>query len=127
MSWWKPDTCECVLEYSKGGNDPDFFTGFLKKCSIHNSINTPQELHDAVLSENQTKNIALGIIFSNCEELMMLDENGKKVRDDSKVSFCFDKDRKLILTANGIELGNKIKSQSDLNNKFGLGKVVVSE
>lgn len=53
MAFWKPDSCECKLEFSKLPNIKENFIKFTKKCKIHNK-------YDEVLKHNQDFNLKYG-------------------------------------------------------------------
>ena len=53
MASWSPDTCECMLEFSKLPNTKENFIKFIKKCKIHNKV-------EEVILHNQTFNLKFG-------------------------------------------------------------------
>lgn len=53
MTTWKPDTCDCELEY----DDDIKLIRVIKKCKLHNSIVDNADFFTAVISHNKTFNI----------------------------------------------------------------------
>lgn len=57
---WRPDTCECVLEYSwddatSEASRAHSFAKVVSSCPAHNSL-TGANVYEAVVGENQRKN-----------------------------------------------------------------------
>jgi len=57
MTVWKPDTCDCIIEY----NDNINWVSTRKKCRLHKALNG-QNLLNQVLAQNRRFNLALGDI-----------------------------------------------------------------
>jgi len=51
LTIWKPDTCDCKLEYNKNAK----FVKVYNKCRLHRGLNS-QILFDTVLAQNQRFN-----------------------------------------------------------------------
>ncbi len=62
MTIWKPDTCDCKIEY----NSSIIWIATLNKCRLHEKLNY-QSLLDTVLSQNNRFNLSLGITTSQDE------------------------------------------------------------
>jgi hypothetical protein len=76
---WKPDTCDCVLEYN-GTNSPQNFTRANRLCAAHATA-------DAAFADNLLKNHAINTV----ETLV------PGVKAD-EVAWRFDAQRKVIVT-----------------------------
>lgn len=81
---WKPDTCDCELEYN-GANSPENFVRSIKTCAKHASV-SGQAHAQAVLERNQTKNKADTIIRNDfpIEPRWSYDANDKLTFDLAK-------------------------------------------
>ena len=115
---WKPDTCECELEYN-GQNSPANFVRAIKLCPFHKEIE-----HPIVLGENQTKNKAmseLGKIPALTSKI--LDENGQMVDvlDRTKVRWSYDANRELQIelpTLNAVDKATALNLVKVLSTKI---------
>lgn len=56
---WRPDTCDCVLLYSTGGNKESDYIKPENKCRLHRNIPDSQ-LHTVVVSHNKPFNLTHG-------------------------------------------------------------------
>ena len=122
---WLPDTCKCVVEHDWEWIDPIKKEGV---NSIARRLVSPCEFHqgkegDDIVIECQTKNKALQLAAENDANLAVLNDNGAVSPNTEKISFSFDKDRKLILTLKVAV--DKEKIQTEINTKLGIGKVEV--
>ena len=52
---WLPDTCQCVMEFSEGGNDATKFKRFTNTCNLHQTSNIGD-----VITHNQSFNLNFG-------------------------------------------------------------------
>jgi hypothetical protein len=135
---WKPDTCDCEIEFEFDDAVPaesrvHTSKRIIKACSVHNTVDIADK-HDhfsTVLGENQRKNKLHGEIMEQFPELVDLDENGgKRLKEGINYKFTFEgegKNRTLNVELEGADLKaadkKKIKDTSD--GMFGNGKVVV--
>ena len=127
---WSPDTCGCVFEYQWDTDVPPAqrthnFSRVLKTCSVHVS-GLPQEKYDAVLEENQRKNKAFGLIATQDVDFAIVDEKGNKAPNTEKLTYSFDAQRNLIITAAGIKLASKESLTQALNSQFANKKVTIA-
>jgi len=83
---WSPDTCDCVIEYAWDDTVPQderthTFHKLVRQCDDHAGIEAPQEVHDHVLAENQTKNMLHSAVIAHVPRLAHedVDANGNKV------------------------------------------------
>ena len=86
MTKWKPDTCNCVIEFD--GHNPDGTQNVtsISKCAEHVS---DALAHKTVLDENQSKNKAIGSLIADNPEM-----KGR----ESEVLFTFDAKRDIVLS-----------------------------
>jgi hypothetical protein len=141
---WRPDTCGCEIEYSWDDSIPqDQRTHSISKvnsvCVLH-----PQHAGDpvnhfvALLDENSSKNIAMGILADNFPAIVkdVLDEDG------NAVGKRFTKNAAPVASSNPPKQGSKIRTpvisvpaldqpskdqyQALLDQRLGVGKVIVS-
>lgn len=108
---WKPDTCDCVLEYN-GSNDPANFIGGTL-CAFHQADADSSK----VLVENTTKNKALGELSKEpkLQKDTFVDGKLEKVLDESLVSWSFDENRELVLGIPSLTLAENTKLLGDLS------------
>lgn len=107
---WKPDTCDCVLEYN-GSNDPANFIGGTL-CAFHQNDADSSK----VLGENVTKNKALGELAKEpkLQKDAFIDGKLEKVLNESLVSWSFDANRELVIDTPTLTGAEKTKALSDL-------------
>lgn len=79
---WRPDTCGCEIDYQWDDTlSEDVRTHDLSAvknaCSEHPGL-SDQEIYDAVLHENTTKNVVMGIISDNFPAItkQVVDDDG---------------------------------------------------
>ena len=77
---WKPDTCQCVIEFSEMGNDANKFVKFQVRCNLHET----SDVND-VLSHNISYNHS---VFKNKDlkdaDLKTIDDNKKTEKERIK-------------------------------------------
>ena len=118
---WSPDTCGCSLEYSWDDSVPQelrthSISKVIKACPIH-SHHPDKESHYAdVLSENQSKNKAVGLLVKTIAKL----DGGQ-----DEVKWRFDDKRDLILSHP--LLNQKDKDDMNALDKSTIGKKVSFE
>ena len=114
---WRPDTCDCELEYEwDDSQNEDVRThsvkNILKACPVHSSIATKGQHYATVLDENQRKNKVLGEILEKLPALVeeVTQEDGttvKKLRKGLEYKWSFDVDRNLEVDLVGAKLTEK--------------------
>jgi len=128
------DTCKCKRLFKWDSDDPlrietpvesftnargEKFNTF--RCPEHQIANL-QEHFDTLLVENQTKNKAIQAVAESDAKLAKLTDDGKITPNLDKLSYSFDKDRKLTIISKDKSV-DMTKIQADLDTKFGTGKV----
>jgi hypothetical protein len=121
---WRPDTCGCTLEYSwDSEDDPEARTHTpvrAEPCEAHAAHTKEDVCYEAVLAENQGKNIFIGEIHKEIPA----------VADPSLVAdvvWSFDADRKLVIEPVGLSKAELAKLQAlQADEKFA-DKVAVVE
>lgn len=115
------DTCGCIRLFQWDSNVPadqrvetpiESFTNSngvtfnTVRCNEHQiqDINT---WHTKIINENKLKNNTLGIVFNNFSKLRKTDSDGNEELDMSKVSWNFDKDRKLEINIPSLTTNEK--------------------
>lgn len=117
---WSPDTCGCSFDYQwDNQQSPDVrthtFSNVVKRCPEHAAL-SGVALYDAVLTENQTKNILLGIAIG--VESTITDESYRWSYDGARVLQV----EFVGLTPNGARR-TAIQNAADI--QFGPGKVAI--
>lgn len=114
---WKPDTCDCVIEYdwddSMESDKREHALKSINKCAFHNKLDDITAF-ETVMPENVLKNNAVIEVLASLPVL--------KVED---VKFLYDSDRLLTLTIEGINALDKTVAQDAVDIKVGMGNVVV--
>lgn len=119
---WTPDTCGCVIEYTWDDSEPEdtrqhVYSNTVQRCTIHAALNLSGLTHfNAVHEENTRKNgvLALGQAI-------------KASLDFSLMSWSFDAaSRTLTINSNGqLTTQQRNTLQTQANNRFGAGKVII--
>lgn len=112
---WRPDTCECEIEYEwDGAIDPKDRIHTAAKftpCAIHASISDKHLCYDAVLKENQLKNKVYGELLKDPDLTVdYVDMQGnfrKRLKNGVKFQWFFDNDRKLNIQLTGVDVSKK--------------------
>lgn len=126
---WSPDTCGCVIDFEWDTDNPDnapIGKTIVKSCSAHSVYTKASDAHITVLEENQRKNKTINTITKQLPEFTTTDEKGNKIPDMEKISYSFDKDRKLIVSAVAMKELDKISIKSIVDGIVGIGKVEIS-
>ena len=114
LNIWHPDTCKCVIRKWHHVLAPEESHVFdASKCSEHSDCVDHLDVHDVVLSENQSKNKAVSFLCDNY---------GVEASD---VNWRFDGDRKIILSHSS--LTEKDKSDVNLSLKDTLSNPMLIE
>jgi len=137
---YSPDHCDCVLEYdwdSTLSEDQRVHTlnRIVKACPIHQQLATDQDRYNCVLEENPRKNIAQQLILDSGPTQISNIVNGVKVLKDGlsfQLTWSGTPPNRLVTIAVNDKNGNvltvqqKSAIQTFLNNRFGVGKVVIA-
>lgn len=120
---WRPDTCECILEYEWDSNEPS-------ETRAHTLVDTPYlcDAHKSstdklsvVLEENQRKNKVIKEMLK-ISDLSTIDSDGNKVLKKGRMSYYFDEYRKLCVTISGLKSSDKTSLESSID----ISKVVIN-
>lgn len=134
---WKPDTCDCVIDYVWNDQDPEDNTTHvvsnINKCAVHSTLATNNAVWDAIKVENPRKNHAIKEILDRAPaSLFDLDTDGvtRKFKKGIDVNFSFTgvaPNRLITINVTGVTLTTNQKNniQTFLNNRFGVGKVTL--
>jgi len=125
---WSPDTCDCVIDFEWDTDNPDLpHVGkeIVKACDAHKG-NDVSNGYAKVLDENQRKNKAFKLITDNLIDYAKLTDRGESIIDREKVSYYFDADRKLVITAKDIKNQDKTNIQAIIDLNIGTDKVIVN-
>lgn len=136
---WSPDTCNCIIDYEWDDSLPnDLITmtpvNIVNVCSDHQKLPpniTLVDFYNVLMEENPRKNASFQHILDNGpSSLYDIVNNTRVLKKD--VSFVFNwsgtaPNRTLNITVQGVSLTTNQKNvaQTALNNRFGVGKVVV--
>jgi hypothetical protein len=138
---YKPDTCECILEYSWDDTTTEDQrvhtpTSIVQKCAAHQTIpDTPTVFNTVVMDENPRKNLSLDEILQNAPSTAWYDIDATSGTRVFKKGITIDwtwsgtaPNRSLALTITGITLTTQQRNtlQTRLNNKFGINKVTIT-
>jgi len=134
---YSPDTCECVLEYTwdnstTEANRTHTLKQFVNVCLAHQILSTDQDKWNTVFEENPRKNNALQTILNNSPTTALYDiiNGARQLKQSLGLNFSWSgtaPDRVLTLNITGISLTTNQKNQIQtfLNNRFGVGKVLI--
>jgi len=134
---WSPDTCSCILEYTWDDSLPqDQITTTLsninQKCSAHNGLSNT-DTWNAITEENPRKNFTLQHILDNGPSTLydIVEGNNKILKSNLRYTWTWSgiaPNRVLTISIQGITLTTNQKNtiQNILNNRFGVGKVILA-
>ena len=118
---WRPDTCDCVLDYAWDDTDPPQTRNHSLEALIsrgveaaHLTILDPRALYAAIVDENTRKN-----------SIPALAKQAKPAFLDSDYTWSFDANRVLIVNIAGLSVAQKALLQNLADTQLGVGKVVV--
>ncbi len=134
---WTLDTCECIIEYTWDDSTSEStrthtLDNYITKCPAHSILATDTDRWNTILSENPRKGGSLQICMDNVSTLTTINEDGQVVlKPTIKFNFSWTgtaPNRVLNISFSGIALSDSIKNnlQTLIDNKFGVGKVVLS-
>lgn len=121
---WKPDTCKCVIEYEWDDTLPENeriheIKTIKEKCEAH-QLDSDEEVFTTVEEENRRKNKTIDMIYQNGGKKVLTQAEKEQVAFFMKVSgnegevpneiwepsvkhnWHFDKNRKLIVSVDGL-------------------------
>lgn len=114
---WKPDTCECIIEYSWNDAENENIRTYTvhnisRSCFAHVNLADKIQHYEIVKNENTRKNIIFGEILKNVSTVVeeITQEDGtriKKLKPGLKYEWSFNADRKLIIDLVGFTLTEK--------------------
>ena len=133
---WANDTCDCVVEYTVDDSVPQdsmvpILSNVVNKCPFHSSLPSDTDVWNSIKEENPRKNNALQHILDNGPtSLYDLAGSSKVLKAGITFNFSWSgtaPNRVLTVSFTGITItpAQKNTAQAFLNNKFGVGKVVV--
>jgi len=133
---WSPDTCDCVIEYSWDSTTTETnrihtLDNYVKKCAFHSGLATDNDRWNTVLEENPRKNYALQTVLDNGPAALFDTVSGSRVlKNGITYSWTWSgtaPDRVLTISFTGITLtqNQKNTAQTFLDNRFGVGKVLI--
>lgn len=127
---WKPDTCDCVIEYKWDNTllDTDrvhTVSNVVNKCVFHEGSATKEECYTKVHDENTRKNKVYGFLIEESTATVdIIDNNGditKKLVKGKEYKWHFDENRNLVVNMGAftkqekdsvnlklVEFGNKV-------------------
>lgn len=115
---WRPDTCNCVLEFQWDTEDPELnrvhtFLPPKEVCQVH-SLVAPRIINEEVMRENRIKNVAISMLVEGTE------------LNEGDISWSFRSDRTLglaIKTPLSDQERARFTAAADI--RFGPQKVIV--
>jgi len=134
---WANDTCDCVVEYTVDDSVPQdnmvpTLSTIVNKCSFHSSLPSDTDVWNALKEENPRKNNALQHILDNGPAgLSDIVGSTKILKQGITYNFSYSgiaPNRVLTVSFTGITItpAQKTTAQTFLNNKFGVGKVILA-
>jgi hypothetical protein len=135
---WRPDTCDCIIEYNWDDSTPLNARTFNldrlnRKCTAHENLQTDMDVWNTVMEENPRKNHAVQTILDNAPS-QAIDINA----EDGSITFKrgisvywswsgIPPNRLLTIIVYGITLTqNQINSiNTKLDERFGISNVMV--
>lgn len=118
---WKPDTCDCHIEYewddTLSENDRvHTVSKIIKACSLHDHHVNKENHYNDVLAENTSKNKAIGLLTKSIPKL----DGGQ-----NEVKWRFDIDRNVVLSHP--LLNKQDKDKMNAMDKSDISKLVIFE
>ena len=135
---WSPDTCSCVLEYTWDDTVPQSsrihsIDNYITKCAAHAAQATDTDRWNTILEENPRKNVANQLVIDNGpSSLYDVQQDGSRtLKNNITLTWTWSgvaPNRVLTISYTGITLTTNQKNQAQtfLNNRFGVGKVILA-
>lgn len=117
---WKPDTCDCVLEYEWDTEEAEEVRTHtpikVQSCAAHQFMDqAPENVYGKVKEENSRKNIALGKVLEHAPEAAKR-AGGHAFNAEDEPTWEFDENRKLHIHLSGkFTQGIKTAIKAELN------------
>lgn len=134
VTTWRPDTCDCEIEYEWDTDDNQTnrvhtFKQANKKCQFHVSVNGNAHWNQ-VLDENQTKNKVEALVLENFSELIeeVINSAGdkiKRLKPAVQYKWSFNQNRKLEVDFTGMDNNQRITLKNLCDTNLGLNKVII--
>ena len=133
---WRPDTCSCIVEYTWDDEVPaeqrtHTVSNYIKTCDFHLQLPDNDQKWNTVKEENQRKNLTLLETLTNGPAALSdLVEGSLQLKQNVTYNFSWSgtaPNRVLTISFTGINLTTQQRNaiQNFLNNKFGVGKVII--
>jgi hypothetical protein len=137
---WSPDTCSCVIDYdwdstATEDNRVHTLNQFVNVCPLHQQLATNQDRYSCIFEENPRKNTAQQLILDSGPAQISDIINGVKVLKANlsfQLTWSGTPPNRLLTVAINDSNGNVLTTQQKgaiqtfLNNRFGVGKVVIA-
>lgn len=118
ITTWHPDTCGCEIDYSWDdtvSQDQRVHTPVkITHCKDHQSLKSQstQAAFDAIMKENQSKNMVLHHVLENFPEVVATTTNDegtqtKKLKAGCQYNWSFDQNRNLQVEVVGLPQARK--------------------
>ncbi len=115
---WRPDTCDCVIEYEWDDTQPAEEREHVHKktipCEIHKG--TELEVYETVKEENTRKNKLFSEALKLHPELEVKNANGEVISHD--LDWSFNEERKVILNSPKLTTAQNESLQTAVDNKL---------
>lgn len=108
---WSPDTCGCVIDFEwddENSSIPHKAKNIISECEAHKGLDK-DSCYLSVLEENKYKNVVINKIANTIPSLALISSSGVPYPNMDKISFSFDKNRKIIIKAQGATSAQKSK------------------
>jgi hypothetical protein len=126
---WKPDTCDCQIEYEWDDSQSEAVrthtcSRVIKACSYHEKYPDKNENYSVVVDENRRKNLLYKHIIDNVsgavDEKIQSDGSAvKELKKGLEYKWSFDEDRNLVVDLAGFSAAQKNEIKTLASNNFG--------
>lgn len=128
---WSPDTCTCVVEYQwddavSQNSRTHAMSKAVAKCTAHTAITDLTAHFTTLMDENPRKNKFFERLRSTVSTLTTTDTQGNVVLKDGAVTWLYDANRVLQVSAPAMTTAQKTAAQSWADTNLGVGKVKVN-
>lgn len=117
---WRPDTCECVIEYQwddtvDEDNRTHAVSSIIQACEFHSSAKNQAAHFAEVVTENQKKNQVYGVIMEGSttatkDELNKDGSTTKVFKEGKEFAWSFDEERNLVVELKGFTAQEKTEA-----------------